>query len=75
MNSFTITAGNPTLPTHELDEQDANTLCDLLENVIIPMYYNNNGAWLDIVKNGMKDIIPQFDSIRMAKEYYELLYQ
>lgn len=75
VNSFTITAGNPNLPTHELDEQDANTLYDLLENVIIPMYYNNNGAWLDIVKNGMKDIIPQFDSIRMAKEYYELLYQ
>jgi starch phosphorylase len=75
INSFTITASDPNLPTHELDEQDANTLYDLLENVIIPMYYNNNGAWLDIVKNGMQDIIPQFDSIRMAKEYYELLYQ
>lgn len=75
INSFTITASDPILPTHELDEQDANNLYDLLENVIIPMYYNNNAAWLEIVKNGMKDIIPQFDSIRMAKEYYELLYQ
>jgi starch phosphorylase len=75
INSFTITASDPKLPTHELDEQDANNLYDLLENVIIPMYYNNNAAWIEIVKNGMKDIIPQFDSIRMAKEYYELLYQ
>lgn len=75
INSFTITASDPTLPTHELDEQDANNLYDLLENVIIPMYYTNNAAWLEIVKNGMKDIIPQFDSIRMAKEYYEQLYK
>jgi starch phosphorylase len=74
INGFSIPAANPTLPDHELDEADANSLYNLLENTIIPMYYNNPVGWLDIVKNGMKDIIPQFDSIRLAKEYYEKLY-
>jgi starch phosphorylase len=74
INGFSIPAANPSLPDHELDEADANSLYDILEKTVIPMYYDNPEGWLDIVKNGMKDIIPQFDSIRLAKEYYEKLY-
>jgi len=74
INGFSIPAANPSLPDHELDEADANSLYDILEKIVIPMYYDNQAGWLDIVKNGMKDIIPQFDSIRLAKEYYEKLY-
>ena len=74
INGFSIPAANPSLPDHELDEADANSLYDILEKTVIPMYYDNPAGWLDIVKNGMKDIIPQFDSIRLAKEYYEKLY-
>jgi len=39
------------------------------------MYYDYPSRWLEIVENGMKDIIPEFDSNRIAKEYYELLYK
>jgi len=46
----------------------------LLEKEIIPMYYDNPAGWLSVMKNGIKDIIPQFDSNRMAKEYYEEMY-
>lgn len=74
INGFSIPAANPSLPDHELDDADANSLYDILEKTVIPMYYDNPAGWLDIVKNGMKDIIPQFDSIRLAKEYYEKLY-
>ena len=74
INGFSIPAANPSLPDHEMDEADANSLYDILENIVIPFYYDNQEGWLDIVKNGMKDIIPQFDSIRLAKEYYEKLY-
>jgi starch phosphorylase len=38
------------------------------------MYYDYPDRWLEIAKNGMKDVIPQFDSNRMVKEYYERLY-
>jgi glycogen phosphorylase len=73
-NSFIVPGSDPGLPVHQQDESDACSLYDLLENEVIPMYYNNLAAWLSIVKKGMQDIIPQFDSNRMAKEYYETLY-
>ncbi len=74
INSFVIPAANPDLPDHQQDEADANSLYDLLENIVIPMYYDDPERWLTVVKNGMRDIIPQFDSNRMAVEYYEKLY-
>ena len=39
------------------------------------MYYENKDAWRTIVKNGMKDVRYQFDSNRMADEYYEIMYK
>jgi len=74
INCFVIPPASPLMTEHKQDESDANSMYDLLENEIIPMYYDNPEAWLAIVKNGMQDIIPQFDSNRMAKEYYEKLY-
>jgi starch phosphorylase len=74
INSFIIPAASPDLPFHQQDEKDANSLYDLLEKEVIPMYYDNPEKWLAIIKNGMRDIIPQFDSNRMAREYYERLY-
>ena len=74
VNSFVIPPADPRLPVHQQDEADANSLYDLLENEIIPMYYDDPAGWLSIIKNGMKDIIPLFDSKRMAIEYYEKLY-
>jgi starch phosphorylase len=74
-NCFVIPPASPDLPVHQQDEADANSLYDLLKNEVIPLYYNDPAGWLAIIKNGMKDIIPQYDSNRMAKEYYERLYQ
>jgi len=39
------------------------------------LYYDNHATWRQIVKNGMRDVQLQFDSNRMANEYYELLYK
>ena len=74
INSFIIPPADQNLPVHQQDEADAESLYDLLEKEVIPMYYDNPSAWLSVVKNGMRDIVPQFDSNRMAKEYYEKLY-
>lgn len=60
---------------HEQDQYDLNQLYDILENKILPLYYENPGVWRDIMKNGMRDVRWQFDSNRMAKEYYEILYK
>ncbi len=74
INCFVIPAADPGGNVHKQDEEDANSMYDILEKEVIPMYYDNPAAWLAIVKNSMKDIAPQFDSNRMAKEYYEQLY-
>lgn len=60
---------------HEQDEYDLNKLYEILENQILPLYYENPDVWRQITKNGMRDVRWQFDSNRMAKEYYEILYK
>ncbi len=74
VNSFVIPASDPDLPDHQQDEADANKLYDILENEVIPLYYDQPAQWLSLMKNSMQDIIPGFDSNRLAKEYYEKIY-
>lgn len=75
VNSFVVPPCDINLPEHIQDDMDAASLYQLLETEILPMYYDYPDRWLDIVKNGMKDIVPQFDAKRMASEYYEKLYR
>ncbi len=63
------------MSTQAQDDYDLNKVYEILENEIIPMYYENKNAWRTIVKNGMKDVRYQFDSNRMADEYYEIMYK
>jgi starch phosphorylase len=58
----------------EQDEYDLNKVYEILENEILPVYYDNYDTWRQITKNGMRDVRFQFDSNRMAHEYYEKLY-
>jgi len=74
INSFVIQPADAMLQDHEQDERDANSLYDLLEKEVIPLYYDAPDKWMAMVEQGMKDISPAFDSKRMMKEYYELLY-
>jgi starch phosphorylase len=59
----------------EQDNYDLNKLYDILENEILPIYYDKHDTWRQIVKNGMRDVQFRFDSNRMADEYYEILYK
>lgn len=56
------------------DEYDLNKIYEMLEHRILPLYYNNYDTWRQIIKNGMRDVRFQFDSNRMAHEYYEIMY-
>jgi glycogen phosphorylase len=74
-NSFIIPTADDSLSPEEKDKIEANNLLDLLENEIIPMYYDAPAKWLKLVKTSMKEVLPEFDSGRMAKEYYEKMYK
>lgn len=67
----------PFADTKNSDEQDRienENLMNLLENEIIPMYYAKPKSWMKVVKQSMQDVLPFFDANRMAKEYYDLMY-
>jgi starch phosphorylase len=75
-NGFVVPiADYDNMSVQEQDDYDMNSLFDILENQILPMYYDNPHNWRQIVMNGMRDVRWQFDSNRMAKEYYEILYK
>jgi starch phosphorylase len=75
-NGFVVPkADYANMVVHEQDEYDLNKLYDILEKEILPLYYDNHNTWRDVMKNGMNDVRFQFDSNRMAHEYYELLYK
>ncbi len=74
VNSFVVPPCDISEPDHVQDMLDAASLYHLLETEVLPMYYDFPERWLEIIKNGMRDIIPRFDSNRMAQEYYDKLY-
>jgi len=73
-NSFTIPEVDRNLNIAEQDKIDNKNLMDILENKIIPTYYDNPKKWTRIVKNAMSEIEHDFDSSRMADQYYELMF-
>jgi starch phosphorylase len=61
------------------DEADADELYHLLEEKVIPLYYERdlNGVphgWLKIVKQAIRSCVPLFSSRRMVKEYAQQMY-
>jgi len=74
-NAFIINPAEDSLPQEEKDEIEARRLYDLLEKEIIPMYYKSPAKWTKIVKASMNDVLPFFDSGRMADEYYTRMYK
>jgi len=63
------------MTVQEQDDYDLKKLYDILGKEILPLYYENYDTWRTVIKNGMRDVRFQFDSNRMAHEYYELLYK
>jgi starch phosphorylase len=67
-------------PDHdEEDRSDARALFDLLEDDVIPLYYNRNRTglphdWVAMVKKSISTIVPVFSARRMLKEYCEKMY-
>jgi len=74
-NSFVIAKGDyGNMNTQEQDQYDLDMLYKLLEEEILPLYYGNYDTWRQVAKNGMRDVRFQFESNRMAHEYYDFLY-
>ena len=61
------------------DIRDANALYDLIENEIVPLYYDvdNKGVpnrWIEKMKEAVSTIAPEFSARRMMKDYLQKFY-
>lgn len=75
VNSFVVPkADYANMSVYDVDNYDLNKLYDMLENDILPMYYERPNEWRQVVKNAMDDVKEQFNSDRMADEYYKIIY-
>ena len=63
------------ISVQEQDQYDLNELYEILENKILPAYYEDRNHWRQLVQSGMTDVRYQFESNRMADEYYKILYK
>ena len=74
INCFVLPEVDYKLPPWDQDNMDADNLYDILENKVIPTYYDAPEKWQDIVFKGIDDVIPDFTSHRMADQYYKKLF-
>ncbi len=78
-NGWTIASADTNADAGERDAQDAHTLYSLLEQEIVPLYYQRDGdsvprGWMRVVKEAICSITPAFSARRMVKEYVERFY-
>lgn len=73
-NCFVLPEADFKTPVWEQDEFDALNLYESLEKDVIPTYYKKPATWQKMVMQGISDVIPEFTSRRMARDYYEKMY-
>ncbi len=61
------------------DANEANTLYDILEQQVVPEFYNRDkngipGAWIERIRKSMSQLTPRFSANRTVREYTEKYY-
>ncbi len=78
-NGFSIGELNVGDDQNQIDAEDAESLYQILENEIVPAFYelDENGLpvrWIRRMKNALATLTPQFSSDRQVKDYLEKIY-
>lgn len=73
-NSFIIPEADPSLSDEARDQHDMLGFYQIMETEVLPAYYSEPEKWWGIVLNSMNEVVPFFDSDRMADEYYTKMY-
>ncbi len=79
-NGWAIGAEITSGPEALQDEVDIQSLFHVLENQIIPLYYAKPDgllplAWIQLMRESMRTVVPVFNTHRMVSEYNERLYE
>ena len=78
-NGWGITPHGENVPADLRDREEASDLLDILEEEIIPIFYNRAAQgfskyWVKLSKASMKSCIPAFNSARMVMDYVRKMY-
>jgi starch phosphorylase len=78
-NGWAIGAGEEYTDLTYQDDIESRAIYDLLEQEIVPLYYNRSGdglprGWLKVMKRAMMTVNPVFNTSRMVQEYMEKSY-
>ena len=78
-NGWAIGDRHPAPDPEQEDRTDAESLYHLLENEVVPLYYDRDRDdiphnWLAVAKEAIASIMPYFSTRRMVTEYVERMY-
>lgn len=78
-NGWMISPSPPSLTAEERDARDADVLYHLLEDEIVPLFYQRDRddvprGWMQVVKETLRSVPPRFAARRMVKDYIHSLY-
>jgi len=63
----------------DIDASDAESLYRVLEQQVVPLYYDRDSAglprkWIALMKNSIATLVPEFNSDRMVEDYVRRIY-
>ncbi|MBK8016199.1 MAG: alpha-glucan family phosphorylase [Betaproteobacteria bacterium] len=78
-NGWAIKPVSESLDEHRRNVEESNTLYELLQDHVIPTYYQRNEMgyspeWVRMAKNSIATLLPRFNSARMVNEYVAKFY-
>ncbi len=77
-NGFAIGNGTDGGEVAQIDAADAESLYRVLEQEVVPLYYNHEQGlprqWIAMMRRAIQTLAPQFNSNRMVEEYARRIY-
>jgi starch phosphorylase len=79
-NGWAITSAERITDLSHRDEVEANSLFEILERQIVPLFYDRSGGsyprgWVRRVKASVRSLGPKVMASRMVKDYIQLMYE
>ena len=78
-NGWAIKPASPALEPERRDREEVRTLYGILQDQLIPLYYNRGSMgysqeWIAMAKRSMASLLPRFNATRMLNEYVSKFY-
>jgi starch phosphorylase len=79
-NGWAIKPAATGLDEANRNREEARTLYEILQDHVIPLYYNRTSAgyspeWVKLAKRSIATLMPRFNSMRMVEEYVDKCYR